>query len=79
MTKNVKYKPIFDRTGPKILICVPFLGKIPPIQGNLRTQYILFSPDRPTLQNRGWTGNRDITSSRLTRDETASGSHQKFG
>jgi hypothetical protein len=32
----------------------------------MKTQYILFSPDRPTLHNRGWTGNRDVTSSGLS-------------
>jgi hypothetical protein len=44
---------IFDRTwalGVKIYIFAPFLGKDTPIYGKLKTQYILLSPDRPTLK-----------------------------
>jgi hypothetical protein len=55
-------------TWAEISIFAPFWGRNTPIQGRLRTQYILFPSDRPTLQNWGWTGNRDITSSRLDTD-----------
>jgi hypothetical protein len=60
MTEKVTYMSLFDRTGPKSFVFAPFLGKNPPIQGDLKTKHIVLSPDRPTLQNRGWTGNRDI-------------------
>jgi hypothetical protein len=56
---------VFGRTWAESSIVAPFWSRNTPTLGRLRTQYIFFLPDRPTLQIRGWTGNWDITSNGL--------------